>query len=37
VDTKLVVVPGAGHGFGGPDIQKQVSEFFGKHLKSASR
>jgi acetyl esterase/lipase len=37
VDTKLVVVPGAGHGFGGPDIQKQVSEFFDKHLKSASR
>lgn len=33
VDSKLHVVKGAGHGFGGPDIQRLIAEFFDKHLK----
>ena len=36
VECKFVVVPGAGHGFGGPDINNQVVEFFDKHLKSST-
>ena len=33
VDTTLFVVQGGGHGFGGPELMKQVREFFDKHLK----
>ncbi|MBV9122601.1 MAG: alpha/beta hydrolase fold domain-containing protein [Planctomycetes bacterium] len=36
VDATLEVIPGAGHGFGGPDINRKVEEFFDKHLKEAS-
>jgi len=35
VDTTLFVVKGGGHGFGGPEIMKQVRDFFDKHLKAA--
>jgi acetyl esterase/lipase len=34
VPSTLDVVPGAGHGFGGPEIQKKVDEFLDRHLKS---
>ena len=33
VKTKLHIVKGAGHGFSGPEINKMIDEFFGKHLK----
>ena len=33
VDVSFHVVKGAGHGFGGPEINKRVRDFFGKHLK----
>jgi len=33
VDVTFKPVPGAGHGFGGSEIQKQVFDFFDKHLK----
>ncbi|MBI4657701.1 MAG: alpha/beta hydrolase [Verrucomicrobia bacterium] len=33
VNTTLHVVRGGGHGFGGPDINRMVREFFAKHLK----
>ncbi|NIP22567.1 MAG: alpha/beta hydrolase fold domain-containing protein [Phycisphaerae bacterium] len=33
VETKLHIVKGAGHGFGGPEINKMVDEFFDRHLK----
>jgi acetyl esterase/lipase len=33
-DVKLHVVKGGGHGFGGPEIDKLVAEFFDKHLKA---
>ncbi len=33
VASTLHVVQGAGHGFGGPEVQKMVDEFFDKHLK----
>jgi acetyl esterase/lipase len=33
VETKLHVVKGAGHGFGGPEINKITDEFFDRHLK----
>jgi acetyl esterase/lipase len=36
VDVTYHVVKGAGHGFGGPDIDKMVDEFFAKHLKGAA-
>lgn len=34
VETKLHVVKGAGHGFGGPEINKITDKFFDKHLKT---
>ncbi len=34
-DTTFHPVKGAGHGFGGPEIMKQVSDFFDKHLRHA--
>ncbi len=33
VDVTFRKVDGAGHGFGGPDLMRQVEEFFDKHLK----
>jgi arylsulfatase A-like enzyme/dienelactone hydrolase len=33
VDSTFHVVKGAGHGFGGPEIQEMVRSFFAKHLK----
>jgi len=33
VEVTFQVIPGAGHGFGGPEIQKTVREFFARHLK----
>jgi acetyl esterase/lipase len=33
VPVTFHTVAGAGHGFGGPDIQRMVLEFFDKHLK----
>ncbi len=33
VEVTLQIVEGAGHGFGGPDIDRQVAEFFEQHLK----
>jgi acetyl esterase/lipase len=33
VEVTLKIVEGAGHGFGGPEIDRQVAEFFEKHLK----
>jgi acetyl esterase/lipase len=35
VDVTLHVVEGAGHGFGGPDIERRVLEFFDRHLQLA--
>ncbi len=35
VDVNLKIIPGAGHGFGGPEISRAVFEFFEKNLKSA--
>lgn len=35
VEVKLHVVAGAGHGFGGPELQRMVREFFARHLKKA--
>jgi acetyl esterase/lipase len=35
VDATLHVVPGAGHGFGGPEIDEKVGAFFASHLKRA--
>jgi acetyl esterase/lipase len=32
VDSKLIVIHGAGHGFGGEEINKRVSSFFARHL-----
>jgi acetyl esterase/lipase len=34
VETKLHVVKGAGHGFGSPEINKMIDEFFDRHLKT---
>jgi dipeptidyl aminopeptidase/acylaminoacyl peptidase len=34
VETKLHVVKGAGHGFGGPEINKMTDEFYDKHRKA---
>ncbi|MHC4557760.1 MAG: alpha/beta hydrolase fold domain-containing protein [Planctomycetota bacterium] len=36
VSAKLHVVKGAGHGFGGIEINKMVNEFFDKQLKAAT-
>ncbi len=35
VSSELVVMPGAGHGFAGPQVMKRVTEFFDQHLKKA--
>lgn len=35
IDVTLHVVKGGGHGFGGPEIDKLVADFFDKHLKKA--
>jgi len=35
VDATLHVVKGAGHGFGGPEIEAVTAAFFDKHLKGA--
>jgi dipeptidyl aminopeptidase/acylaminoacyl peptidase len=32
-DSTFVKVVGAGHGFGGPEVQKRVQAFFDKHLR----
>jgi acetyl esterase/lipase len=37
VDVTFHPVKGAGHGFGGPEIMKMVSEFFDGHLRSSGR
>ncbi len=34
VSSTLVVIQGAGHGFGGPEIDARVKNFFAKHLQS---
>jgi acetyl esterase/lipase len=36
VEVTLIQVPGAGHGIGGPDLEKQGADFFDKHLKPAA-
>ena len=36
VECKFVVMHGAGHGFGGANLENQVAEFFDKHLKMKS-
>jgi acetyl esterase/lipase len=36
VPVTFYIVKGAGHGFGGPDNEQQVHDFFAKHLKPAS-
>lgn len=36
VEVTLKIIEGAGHGFGGPEIDRQVSAFFEKHLKPAA-
>jgi dipeptidyl aminopeptidase/acylaminoacyl peptidase len=33
VEVAFHTVKGAGHGFGGPEINRMVEEFFDKHLK----
>ena len=33
VPAELVVIPSAGHGFGGPKVMEQVTKFFDKYLK----
>jgi acetyl esterase/lipase len=33
VGTTLKIIAGAGHGFGGAEIDRQVAEFFDKHLR----
>jgi acetyl esterase/lipase len=37
VDVTFKTVEGAGHGFGGPDVMRQVEEFFDKHLKAPAK
>lgn len=32
VDSTLVKIEGGGHGFGGPEVNKRVKDFFDKHL-----
>ena len=36
VPVMLKIVEGAGHGFGGREIDEQVAEFFAQHLKPAT-
>jgi dipeptidyl aminopeptidase/acylaminoacyl peptidase len=36
VDATYHAVQGAGHGFGGPEIMKMVSEFFDRHLRPSA-
>jgi dipeptidyl aminopeptidase/acylaminoacyl peptidase len=36
VEVTLRVIPGAGHGFGGMEINQEVSRFFDRHLAGAS-
>jgi acetyl esterase/lipase len=36
-DSTLVVLPGAGHGFAGADIDRRVADFFDRHLKAARK
>jgi len=35
VEATFEVVKGAGHGFGGPEVNRKVEEFFDEHLKPA--
>lgn len=35
VEATLVIVPNAGHGFGGPKVQQTVLDFFDTHLKNS--
>ena len=37
VPAELVVIPNAGHGFGGPKVMEQVTEFFDKYLKPPAK
>jgi acetyl esterase/lipase len=37
VAVTLKIIEGAGHGLGGPDIDRQVADFFEKHLKPAAK
>lgn len=37
IDVTLHVVKGGGHGFGGPEIDKLVADFFDKQLKNAKK
>jgi acetyl esterase/lipase len=37
VPVTLKIIEGAGHGFGGPDIDRQVADFFAKHFKPAAK
>jgi acetyl esterase/lipase len=37
VPVTLKIVEGAGHGFGGPEIDRQVTEFLDEHLKPAPK
>jgi acetyl esterase/lipase len=34
VESTLIQVPNAGHGIGGPDLEKAADDFFNKHLKA---
>ena len=35
-DVTFHIVKGAGHGFGGPLLDRMVDEFFDKHLKGGA-
>lgn len=37
VRVRLKIIAGAGHGFGGPEIDSQVAEFFDRELKRAGK
>ncbi len=37
VEVTLKIVEGAGHGFGGPEIDRQVAEYLEKHLKPTAQ
>jgi hypothetical protein len=36
VPVTLKIIEGAGHGFGGKDIDRQVAGFFDEHLKPSA-
>jgi dipeptidyl aminopeptidase/acylaminoacyl peptidase len=36
-DVTLHVVKGGGHGFGGPEIDRLVDDFFEKHLRAGQK